>query len=683
MKDMSLLKFSRYFSLLYLGVTVLPLCFSFWWTSNHNHQLDLARRGQISEMLAQAVGLQLASNLKRENEQLDHIGLLLHQDPKLALKDFPQLFGVDAAWWGNPAAANGGAPSPALEDCAKILATENGIEGDYCLVGSTLETIQHLRVGHKMLYLSRSLPLEMIVPPGPHQSELFRGISLASSQRLAVYAPEPLSHRRHHPRRPHEFGSHDFFPANGHGPHHQDFEHGGPRDARLERAFHEEDFRHKFVGTHGSQRIHDDRVLEEGFFHDGPPSGMEEHRNHHYSSHFDEMEGNHLPPGFRPGDPPPFFEGGAPHAGEPMLAMGPDGRFILPPLQPERKQVLIMSHSGQPIASIVLRLRQRLAPIDPWNAWLGSFLLLSGLVLSAIAGWYIKQNFIRPLARLSLLSQDVRRGDLSGRVSTEGLRQREVLQTLTQFNAMLDELDEKEKLRHNFISNLTHDFRTPLIAQTRAIELLLEPDSNNDSLAMAGLLKSLLTNNEHLLGMVNQLLETYQFESGKITIQKESVDLPSLVTQCFSQLISLANSRQIKLEQNFPLRFPSLLADKAYLNRVFINLIGNAIENIPKGSQIVVTGELINESVADTEKWMLLRVRDNGPGLSAAAVKHLFDRYGAGVEEVETRKLGSGLGLYICKMFVEAHGGEINAYSTSGEGTEFTIRLPWQDEIST
>jgi two-component system sensor histidine kinase/response regulator len=234
---------------------------------------------------------------------------------------------------------------------------------------------------------------------------------------------------------------------------------------------------------------------------------------------------------------------------------------------------------------------------------------------------------------------------------------------------MLDQLDEKERLRNNFISNLTHDFRTPLIAQTRSLELLIKDFDELGMSQQAKLGRSLVNNNQHLLGMVNQLLETYQFEGGNLRLELEPLALEPLVDACFVQLLPLAETRQITLEKDFPAEFPTIIGDANCLNRVFINLIANGIENIPKGSRIRVTGQRRDAHVE-------IHVRDNGQGVSADEQANLFDRYYAGMGD--TRKLGSGLGLYICKMFVEAHQGQIQIDSVPGEYTDFKVRLPLQ-----
>ncbi len=338
------------------------------------------------------------------------------------------------------------------------------------------------------------------------------------------------------------------------------------------------------------------------------------------------------------------------------------------PLSSDYINIPVKNQSGGIVATIILRMRERPSPSAESQEWMGILILLTGLVTSLIAGFYVHRNFIAPLIRLSLLIQEVQQGDLSVRMEIGRINQPEVLKTLEGFNDMLGQLGEKERLRNNFISNLTHDFRTPLIAQTRTLDLLLRDFSEAGLTQPAQLLASLIKNNQHLLGMVNQLLETYQFESGKLHLNFAPVDMPLLVDQCFETVLALAASRHIILENDFPEAFPLVEADVRCMSRVFINLLGNAIENTPKGTRIVVSGKQL------TDQEVAFHFRDNGQGISEEEQAHLFDRYYAGTND--TRKLGSGLGLYICKMFVEAHHGTICVESVPGRFTDFIIRLP-------
>lgn len=370
--------------------------------------------------------------------------------------------------------------------------------------------------------------------------------------------------------------------------------------------------------------------------------------------------------------PPPF----GPPGHEPDWDCASPRQIFNPACKPvAEKLVPVLNRAGTQIATVRLLAMPPPRPphlIEDLTQWLGALILLAGLLMSLLAGNYIRQNFIEPLANLSMVARKVGSGNLSCRIYTEAVRQPEVRQALEHVNAMLDGLIEKEQLRSSFISNLTHDFRTPLIAEGRSLEILVQEFQQLGLTKQEKLATGILKNNDHLLTMVNQLLETYQTEAGmfKLTLGMES--LPALIEQCFEQLESLASEREILMVQSLDETFPSVQVDAYYLKRVLINLIGNALNNIPKGSLIEVFGHRLGQDQVE------IHVKDNGPGISSVEQAHVFDRYYAGTGD--TRKLGSGLGLYICQVLIAAHQGSIRVDSVEGEYTDFIIQLPIQGD---
>ncbi len=229
----------------------------------------------------------------------------------------------------------------------------------------------------------------------------------------------------------------------------------------------------------------------------------------------------------------------------------------------------------------------------------------------------------------------------------------------------LSRLQESERLRSTFISALTHDLRTPLVAQERALEIL---NNHREKLPpkLTTLVERLSGSNTGLLSMVNMLLETYQYEAGKINLVWESVNLYDLVETCFSEIATLAEFKKIKLQNHISPDFPVVSGDAHHLKRVFMNLLGNAIENIPANSLITLRGNNHADHV-------VIEVEDNGPGISPETLPHLFERYFIG--DHTRKKIGTGLGLYICKMIMELHMGDISVKSELEKGTCFSIIL--------
>ncbi len=232
--------------------------------------------------------------------------------------------------------------------------------------------------------------------------------------------------------------------------------------------------------------------------------------------------------------------------------------------------------------------------------------------------------------------------------------------------ATLTQLRESERVRETFIAALTHDMRTPLVAQQRAVELLLLK-KNQFPPKLEGLLERLSQSNVDLLNMVNKLLEIYQYEAGKVELHAEPINLFELVQACFDEVSALAEKKAIQLENQIAKDFPTFQGDAQQLKRVFTNLVGNAISHISAQSLV----QIIARHSTD---WVEVQVKDNGPGIEPETLPHLFERYF--LVKQKRKKIGSGLGLSICKMILELHGGNIQVESQLGQGTVFTIKLP-------
>ncbi len=245
-------------------------------------------------------------------------------------------------------------------------------------------------------------------------------------------------------------------------------------------------------------------------------------------------------------------------------------------------------------------------------------------------------------------------------------RTAELEKTNAELKEVIHRLQESERLRETFTSALTHDLRTPLVAQQRAYEILLGQKSALPP-KLTGLVERLVSSNDDLLEMVNKLLEINQYEAGKVSLLPEDVNLADIAGECIAEVSLIAENREIGIINDIPADMPEISGDRNQLKRVFVNLIGNALDNIPVHSHIRLSG-----SVKDDE--IELQVSDNGPGIAPEILPHLFDRYF--VVQRTRKKIGSGLGLYICKMILNLHNGKIRVDSTVGQGTTFTLTLP-------
>lgn len=227
---------------------------------------------------------------------------------------------------------------------------------------------------------------------------------------------------------------------------------------------------------------------------------------------------------------------------------------------------------------------------------------------------------------------------------------------------------ETERLRDDFIATLTHDLRTPLLAAIQTLKFFLDGSLGTVEEKQKVLLSTMLKSNEDLLGLVNALLEVYRFESGKLELCKTVFSVKDLVTQCYDELKPLADKKNIKFILNTPdiTDKTEIYADKAELKRVITNLCGNAVNYTNKDGEIEILAKVQSGD-------FIFSVTDNGNGIPKEDIPNLFNRFSQGTSR--KRSTGTGLGLYLSRQIIEAHGGKIWLESKLNKGSEFTFLL--------
>ena len=227
---------------------------------------------------------------------------------------------------------------------------------------------------------------------------------------------------------------------------------------------------------------------------------------------------------------------------------------------------------------------------------------------------------------------------------------------------------ETERLRDDFIATLTHDLRTPLLAAIQTLKFFLDGSLGFVEEKQDVILSTMLKSNEDLLGLVNALLEVYRFESGKLELCKTVFSVKDLIEQCYQELKPLAEKKNIdfKLELGDITDKTEIIADKAEIKRVIINLCGNAVNYTNKNGEIVILAKVQSGD-------FIFSVTDNGNGIPKEDIPNLFNRFSQGT--TKKRSTGTGLGLYLSRQIVEAHGGKIWLESKLNKGSEFTFLL--------
>ena len=226
---------------------------------------------------------------------------------------------------------------------------------------------------------------------------------------------------------------------------------------------------------------------------------------------------------------------------------------------------------------------------------------------------------------------------------------------------------EMDRLREDFIATLTHDLRTPSVASIQTLEYFLNGKLGELNEKQQMLLKTMKKSHEDMLGLVNTLLEVYKYEAGRLKLVKTPFDFSLLLDECIEQVLPIVDSKHQKIEKIYKnLDSAEVLADRNEIRRVIINLLGNAVKYTQDGGYIEVKAEIESNDLH-------FSVKDNGEGIYKKDIPKLFKRFSQGTQE--KRSISTGLGLYLSKQIIDAHGGKIWLESDKGKGSEFFFVL--------
>jgi signal transduction histidine kinase len=228
-----------------------------------------------------------------------------------------------------------------------------------------------------------------------------------------------------------------------------------------------------------------------------------------------------------------------------------------------------------------------------------------------------------------------------------------------------EQLVELDRLKDEFVSSISHELRTPLTSIAGYVELLQEEATDEDTKQH---LEIVDRNASRLLGLVTDLLFTARLQDGRLELEKQEVDLGRLVTQAAESARPRAEAAGVRLEVDAA-NVPPVNGEAARLAQLLDNLVSNAIKFTPSNGRVRV-------ALSARDGLVCLEVSDTGIGISEAERERLFERFFRSQNALEQQIQGTGLGLYISKAIVEAHGGRIGVESTEGAGTTFVVELP-------
>lgn len=226
-------------------------------------------------------------------------------------------------------------------------------------------------------------------------------------------------------------------------------------------------------------------------------------------------------------------------------------------------------------------------------------------------------------------------------------------------------LVQVNEMKTTFLSDASHELKTPLAAMSGyAQNAEMELINGGDTASIQEKLKRISSEANRMALMVTQILDATRIEEGRMLLELSPCDLDKLVHETIDTYFAVLNKNNNRLALRIPLELPQVKADSSRLQRVFVNLISNALKHTRNG-MILVKAE-------EEDSFVKVTVKDTGSGISKEDMPHIWERYYKG-KHSET---GTGLGLFICKFIIGSHGGKIWAESETGKGTSFMFTLP-------
>ena len=291
--------------------------------------------------------------------------------------------------------------------------------------------------------------------------------------------------------------------------------------------------------------------------------------------------------------------------------------------------------------------------------------LLAVALVSLVIALGSSRCIAAPIDALQRHALDIARGQFGRRVEVTGPRELE--QLADAFSRMAAEIRLREERREEDMHIVSHDLRAPLAAirgHAQLLELMLKK-ARIDRQATRSV-EAIITGSTRMNAMIEDLVDTARVDSGQLELNSVPLDLHSFVLNLIERLVGVLETERIRVQA--PEGLPRVLADPDRLERILMNLISNALKYSNPGTEVTVR-------LAQLDGDVVTSVSDRGPGIPPEELPLLFQRFRR-TPEARERREGLGLGLYITKTLVEAHGGRIWVESEAGRGSTFYFTMP-------
>jgi len=306
--------------------------------------------------------------------------------------------------------------------------------------------------------------------------------------------------------------------------------------------------------------------------------------------------------------------------------------------------------------------------LNPWmteegiQAFAGFPLVVSDQLLGVLAVYHRRPLDRNTIELLTLFAQH----------AATAIQEAHLFHLATEQTARLTalnvELQRANQVKAEFLANMSHELRTPLNSILGFSQLLLEGDGGALTGDQRQDVDIIAQNGQHLLALINDLLDISKLEAGKAQLHRGEVEVEPLISECVDSVSSLAKTKKLDLTASVSAEVGRVFADGPKLKQVLLNLLGNAIKFTETGG-VRVTAERQGAELR-------VSVRDTGIGVPAEDTERIFESFQQGQSGMTGKYQGTGLGLAISRQLVEMHGGKIWVKSTPGQGSTFTFTIP-------
>jgi signal transduction histidine kinase len=289
------------------------------------------------------------------------------------------------------------------------------------------------------------------------------------------------------------------------------------------------------------------------------------------------------------------------------------------------------------------------------------------LIISFVFVYILSKKITNPLKQMTEAAKKIASGDWQREFSYTG--NDEVAVLADSFNHMIKTLENLEKMRRDFVVNISHELRTPMTSINGFIEGILDgtiPQEQHNKY-----LNVVKEEVRRLQRLVSDMLDIARMEAGEIKVNITAFDICEVVRLSVIHLQQMIEEKNINFRANFEQESMIVKADRDAIQRVIINLLHNAAKFTPKQGSILV-------AVREIKGKAEITISDSGEGISKEDLPYIFDRFHKADKSRSKDKTSVGLGLYIVKNILKAHNEQIKAESEIGKGTVFTFTLPME-----